>query len=141
MLTVVQNGCLAKLDRTFMEEKEPSIEYLELFALLAGVMNWIKLFENKRIVLFCDNQAVVHMVNTNVSKCKHCMILIRILVLESMIRNVRIYTRYVNTKDNGKADALSRLDLPRFRKLGGDSMNEKPSGIHPDIWPLDKVWY
>ena len=33
-------------NRNFMEKCEPSIEYLELFALVVGVLNWIKLFKN-----------------------------------------------------------------------------------------------
>ena len=119
---------------------EPSIEYLELYAVLVGVMNWIKIFANKRIILFCDNEAVVHMINNNVSRCKQCMGLIRLLVLESMIHNVRVFARHVGTKDNGKADALSRLDIKRFRRLGGDKMNNNPSGIHQNLWPMNKLW-
>ena len=126
-------------DKAFMEEVEPSIEYLELYALLVGVLNWARLFHNKRITLFCDNQVVVHMINNNSAKCGHCMKLIRILVLESMVQNVRIYAKYVNTKANGKADALSRLDLERFWKLGS-YMNQLPTAIPDDLWPMYKVW-
>ena len=50
-------------DRLFMERYEPSIEYLELYALLIGVLNWSRLFKNRCIILFCDNQSVVFMVN------------------------------------------------------------------------------
>ena len=78
-------------NESFMKRNEPSIEYLELYTLLVGVMNWIKFFKNRRIILFCDNEAVVHMVNNNSSKCKNCMHLIRVLVLESLIQNVRIF--------------------------------------------------
>ena len=128
-------------NRSFMEKYEPSIEYLELYALLVGVLNWIKLFKNKKIVLFCDNEAVVHMVNNNSSTCKHCMQLIRIIVLECMVQNVRVLARHVGTKDNGKADALSRLDFNRFRRLGGHSMNKESTKIPENIWPLSKIWY
>ena len=93
---------------------KPSIEYLELFAVLAGVLKWIKLFKNKRVILFCDNESVVSMINNSTSSCKNCMILIRLLTAESITRNVRVFARHVGTKANGKADALSRLDLDRF---------------------------
>ena len=66
-------------DKQFCEVHRPSIEYLELFAVLVGVLNWIKLFENHRIILFCDNEAVVNMINGSSSTCKNCMVLIRIL--------------------------------------------------------------
>ena len=77
-------------DRSFCVANNPSIEYLELFAVLVGVLNWIKFFCNRRIVLFCDNEAVVNMINNSSSSCKNCMVLIRLLVSESIVRNVRI---------------------------------------------------
>ena len=42
------------------------------------------------------------------------MILIRIIVLECLRCNVKITAEWVATGDNGKTDALSRLDLDRF---------------------------
>ena len=130
-----------KWDVEFCEQVKPSIEYLELFAVLVGVLNWIKLFRNKRIILFCDNQAVVHMINQSTSTCKNCMVLIRLLTVESILQNVRIYARHVGTKDNGKADALSRLDMCRFWKLSAmDSMNEQPTCVPSEIWPIKKIW-
>ena len=61
----------------YIDNFEPSIEYLELFALVAIIINWIDRFQNRRIIFFCDNQAVVHMVNDTPSSCKNCMVLIR----------------------------------------------------------------
>ena len=127
-------------DERFCLLHKPSIEYLELFAVLVGVLKWIKLFTNKRIVLFCDNQAVVCMINSSSSKCKNCMILIRCLVAESLLRNVRVFAKYVNTKDNGKADALSRLDFTRFIRLSNGTMNELPCAIPDFLWPMEKIW-
>ena len=118
-------------DQQFCKKHHPSIEYLELFAVTVGILNWIKLFANRRVVLFCDNESVVYMINNSTSSCKNCMILMRIIVAECIARNVRVFAKHVRTKDNGKADALSRMDLSRFWKLSGDSMDKKPSPI-PD---------
>ena len=98
--------CYGQWDKVFMETHEPSIEYLELYALAVGVLNWIKIFRNKRICLFCDNGAVVFMINNTSAKCRHCMVLLRLVVLEGMVHNVRITAKHVGTKQNGKADAL-----------------------------------
>ena len=84
----------------FIESKNPSIEYLELFALIAGIITWHKDLSNRRIIIHCDNQAVVEMVNSNSSKCKNCMILIRKLVLNNLFHNRRIYVRYIRTARN-----------------------------------------
>ena len=70
---------------------KPSIEYLELYGVAVAVRLWLKKFKNSNIVLFCDNEAVVHMINNSAAKCKNCMALIRIIVLEGMIRNTRIF--------------------------------------------------
>ena len=69
---------------------DPSIEFLELFALTAGVLTWIH-----RIWLFCDNESVVHMVNKSSSTCGKCMKLIRLIVLEGMKQNVRINVKHI----------------------------------------------
>ena len=127
-------------DREFCERAKPSIEYLELLAVLAGVLNWIWMFQNRKIILFCDNQVVVHMINKSTSSCKNCMVLIRLLVTESIYRNVRVYAKYVGTKANGKADALSRLDMDRFWKLSGHTMSQISTQIPSEIWPICKIW-
>ena len=55
--------------------ENPSIEYLELFALAAGLLTWRDEPElkNRQITIFCDNQAVVDMINDMSSKCGKCM--------------------------------------------------------------------
>ena len=42
---------------------KPSIQFLELFALTAGVLAWGHRFMNKRIIIFCDNESIVSMIN------------------------------------------------------------------------------
>ena len=126
-------------DEVFMTQVEPSIEYLELFAVTVGILNWLHVFKNKRIVLFCDNEAVVHMINNATSKCKNCMVLLRLVILECMIHNTKVRAKHVGTKENGKADALSRLDWKRFWSLGSN-MNALPTPIPENIWPLNKIW-
>ena len=66
---------------------KPSIEYLELAALCIGIISWGQYLTNCRIVIFCDNQAVVHMVNKLMSSCSNCMVLLRMLVLDGLKNN------------------------------------------------------
>ena len=84
----------------FVIDKDPSIEFLELFAVTAGILAWIHLFTDRKISLFCDNQAVVAMINNTSSKCRRCMKLIRILVLQGLIYNVKITAKYVESSKN-----------------------------------------
>ena len=86
---ICQNSWMfGKWTDAFLNEKDPSIEYLELYTLVGMVMNLIHRFCNRRIILFCDNQTVVHMVNNMSSSCKNCIVLIRKLVLNSLCDNV-----------------------------------------------------
>ena len=126
--------------KDFCLQAKPSIEYLELFAVLVGVLNWIQLFRNRRIILFCDNESVVHMINNSTSKCRNCMVLLRLHTAQCILMNVRVYAKHVGTKDNGKADALSRLDFNRFNSLSRGLMNEFPTKIPEEIWPMEKLW-
>ena len=73
----------------FLKEQEPSIEYLELFAVTAAVLSWLHKFRNMHIHLFCDNMSVVHMINNSSSTCKNCMVLIRKITLAGLFHNTR----------------------------------------------------
>ena len=124
-----------------IEKYDPSIEYLELYAVVAGVLAWIHRFANKRIILFTDNESAQAMINKTSSNCKNCMVLIRILVLHSMIHNVRIYAKHVSSSDNGIADSLSRFQNERFRRLTRElNFEEFPTMISSEIWPINKIW-
>ena len=83
---------------SFIETYKPSIAYLELYALVAIVLNWIHRFKNKRIILYCDNQSVVQIVNNTSSSCKNCMVLVRLLVLKCLTENVRVFATYIESK-------------------------------------------
>ena len=123
-----------------MSQLQPSIQFLELYAVTVGVVLWIERFRNQRIRIFCDNDSVVKMINKSSSKCQHCMVLIRIITLESMLHNVRLFAKHVGTKENGLADNLSRLRIRSFKKLAPTTIDESPSVIPDCLWPLDKVW-
>ena len=130
---------VGKWNSTFVRIKRPSIEFLELYALTAGVLVWIRCFRNKRICLFVDNESVMHMVNNSSSKCKNCMVLIRLITLESLLQNVRVSAKWVSMENNGLSDSLSRLDFERFRRLG-PHMEETATPVPAELIPMSKIW-
>ena len=128
-------------DRNFLLEMNPSIQYLELYAVAAGVLAWIHKFRNKRVVIFTDNKSAHDMINTSSSGCKNCMVLIRLIVLEGLKWNVRIFAKYVKTSENKIADSLSRLQWKKFKQLTKDQhMNEFSMAVSDEIWPMRKIW-
>ena len=134
---------VAQWEDQFLEENKPSINYLELYAVVVAVVSWIHLYPNRKVTLFCDNMSVVHMINNNASKCRNCMVLIRILVLHSMIHNVKVSAKHVMGKMNSYADLISRMKYREFRRLAkenGIRFANKPTPIPEILWPMDKLW-
>ena len=128
---------------SFMEEKNPSIAYLELFALVSAVIIWKVKLANSRFTMFCDNQAVVEMVNNLTSGCQNCMYLLWILVKTSLLENFRIFAKYIRTDLNGRADALSRNDYDRFIKISEQMRifpDRQGKSLPEALWPPEKIW-
>ena len=81
--------------KDFLQNCSPSIEFLELYALCVTIFTWEDepRLVNNRVVIFCDNQAVVSMVNDTTSGCKNCMYLLRRLVLNNLKFNRRVFVK------------------------------------------------
>ena len=130
-------------DETFIDNFEPSINYLELYGVTVAVLLWAKHFRNQKIWISCDNMSVVHMLNNNSSNCKQCMVLIRIIVIHSMVFNVRIMAKHVKGILNTVPDMLSRLKYKQFKKLCREKnlkFNKAPEEVPADLIPMSKLW-
>ena len=92
------------------------------------------------MLVSCDNQAVVGMINNLASSCPQCMFLLRILVLNCLKFNRRIVARYISSRENYLSDALSRGKIQRFLDLAPPSINRKPNELCSLIWPASKIW-
>ena len=123
----------------FIKTYKPSIEFLELYALCTGLFTWQNYLRDTRIIIFCDNQAVVSMVNNLTSSCKQCMYLIRLLVLNGLKNNLRVSVHYIKSKDNVLPDALSRIQMERFRREG-PHMDVLPYTVHPDLANAEELF-
>ena len=135
--------CYAQWEPNFIKHYNPSIEFLELFALCVGVFTWIEHLCNKRILLYCDDQAAVSMVNNTTSSCKFCMVLIRKLTLKCLKYNTRLIVRYIKTKCNTLPDLLSRMKISQFKQAAerlGRNMNLEEDCPSPELWPLQQFW-
>ena len=130
-------------EENFIQNFDPSIEFLELFALTAPLVTWSqtsKGLHNRRIVIFCDNQAVISMVNNLASSCIQCRKLIRIIALCGIRYNFRVVVRFVRSKDNNLSDALSRLQFKQFWDLAPRSMSVNLTQIDECLLPMARIW-
>ena len=145
-------GCIFDSSWTFNQwepgfikqyEKQINIEFLELYALCMGIFTWIDRIANRRVVVLCNNQGVVSMINNTTSGCKFCMVLIRHLMLKCMQANLCMFARHVSGIRNILSDSLSCLDLRRFRRHAREinwSLEEYPTDSAEDLWPLSRFW-
>ena len=126
----------------FIDIHDPSIEFLELYAVTIGVKLWLKNYPNRRITLFCDNDSAVRMINRQSSRCRNCMKLIRVITRESLIHNSRVYAKHVKGVDNGISDSLSRMNFKKFRELTEKKgmTDMKLEDLPEEIFPPNKVW-
>lgn len=133
---------LGTWEHKFIQECDPSIQFLELYALVVAIRLWGQNFSNRRIEINCDNESVVAMVNHSTSKCPFCMILIRMLTRYSMQTNVRVFAKHLGTKQNAVADALSRNNMNKFWKLVPRNTTKLTSEALPeDMWPIPREWF
>ena len=137
-----QPWLIQKWPENFIVNCDPSIEFLELYGLVAVLYTWKNVNELKdgRVNIFCDNQSVQHMVNNLASSCMQCMKLIRFSTLLCVRNNIRIFMKYVKSQDNFLADSLSRMDLQHFRRMTSAEINTLPDAIPEFLHPVSKVW-
>ena len=127
----------------FVAECKPSIEFLELYALCMGVFVWIERLANRRIILYCDNEVIVAMVNSSTSSCKYCMVLIRKLVLKCLCYNTRVITRHLKGIHNQYSDFLSRMRIDHFKNWArriNHEIDATPMDLSQELWPLMQYW-
>ena len=127
-------------ERGFVKKYRPSIAYLELFALVVGIFTWKEKLSNMRISVFVDNKAARDMINSTVANSKESMKLLRMLTLNNLKYNRRVFAKYVKTSENTCADALSRLDFDKFFKNAPHNVCRQPEKLPDELWPLSKLW-
>ena len=112
-----------------------SIAWMELFPIVVAVVVWGHMMKCKRIKLRSDNEAVVEIINNQTSRCPIIMRLVRFFVLQCLKLNVSIRAIHISGSNNNIADALSRFQVQRFRRLAPTA---QPSGekIPEFLWEI-----
>lgn len=95
----------------------PDITVKELFPIVLALQLWARQFTNQKVIMFCDNQAVVQIINKQSSRSPVVMSLVRLLVLTCLQCNVLFRAKHIPGYTNCMADCLSRGQLIKFRSL------------------------
>lgn len=78
---------------------------------------WGHQMANKCISFQCDNEALVYVLNKQLSNEPKLMFLLRKLILMSLKHNILFKAEHILGKKNNLNDALSRLQIQKFRHL------------------------
>ena len=90
---------------------------IELVPIVAAAWLWGRGWSRQRIVLYCDNLALVYVLNKRRSSDPTTMLFIRRLTLLSMQYHFHLLAMHIVGTSNTIADALSRQQWARFRSL------------------------
>lgn len=96
---------------------EMSITIKELYPIVLAIELWGHKLANKSVCFNCDNEALVFILNKQTSKERQLMFLVRKLVLLSLKHNILFIARHIPGKFNILSDALSRLQVHKFKIL------------------------
>ena len=94
-----------------------SIALLELYPIVVAALVWGHLWHKKRILVHCDNSAVVDIINKGRSRCPQINVLMRKLSLSEAEGGFMIYAEHIEGRINHIADSLSRFQMQRFREV------------------------
>lgn len=112
-----------------------SINWQELYAIVVACSIWGPTWSTRRVLFYCDNSAVVYIINTKRSKCSRIMSLLRSLTLATLKFNFYIKAKHVPGASNEIADSLSRFQVSRFRHLAPWA-DVNPQPLPPDCLVL-----
>ncbi|KAK3096561.1 hypothetical protein FSP39_001295 [Pinctada imbricata] len=112
-----------------------NITFLELLPVVTAVIIWGQYLENKKVVFHIDNLSVVQIINKKSSKDPCIMRLIRKLVICTLHRNILIRAEHIPGIFNDIADAISRCQWDKFRRLAPQA-DPRPTPVPQEIWTI-----
>ena len=84
------------------------IVHLEMLNILVALRTWKKRWGGKRILIHCDNNAVISVINTGKTRDNILAALARNIAMEAATADIHISTIHILGKHNVIADCLSR---------------------------------
>ena len=108
------------------------IMWKELFAIVMAVHTWGALWQRQKILIHCDNQAVVKIWESGSTRAKEAMALVHLLYYCAVRYNINVYIVYIAGVNNEIADCLSHFQQDKFRRLV-PLANPVPDNI--PVWP------
>ena len=116
-------GCGAMFLSEFFAVQWPSgmhssnLARLELYPIVLAVAVWGTRMANQRLLIFCDNEATVHILRNLKAEDRMTRELVRHFALVCLRYNIVYRANHVPGKSNFGPDALSRGQFVKFRHM------------------------
>ncbi|KAM4690414.1 uncharacterized protein WCC33_017798 [Rhinophrynus dorsalis] len=112
-----------------------NLAFLELFPIVVALELWHDALQDRAVVFWTDNMAVVYAVNQLTSASRPVLNLLRYLVLHCMRCNILFRAKHVPGVQNSIADALSRQRWDQFFRLAPEA--DANGSVYPsNLWQL-----
>ena len=95
-------------------ERNMIIAWRELYAIILACFTWGENFTGKKILMHCDNQTIVDIVQSGTTRNRDIMCLVRVLFHICVRYNFDMRIVYIPGLVNLAADRLSRLNYEAF---------------------------
>ena len=115
-----------------------SIQWKELYPIALSCLLWGPLWRGKKLLFHCDNQSVVDIWAKGSSRDPLLMHLVRSIFFCAASHQFSVLVSHIRGTDNSIADALSRLQMLRFRQLAPQADLE-PTPLPPTAPTLWQV--
>ena len=117
------------------ERSSKSIDYRELFAIVAAALTWGHLWEGRRIIFVTDNLPITQVWSSGSSRTPDIMSLIRTLFLHAAKWCFTVSFKHILGVNNPAADSLSRFQVRRFQQLMPEA-DQQSTAIPAQVWSL-----
>ena len=111
------------------------IDFLELFAIMVAARIWGHEWAGRRVVFCTDNKPITQIWQSGTTPSTNLMTIVRKLYLHAAISHFSISFKHIFSYHNAVADALSRFQMDRFRRLAPQA-DKTPTPIPDDVWQL-----
>ena len=125
------------LDRVHATDRKSRlhINVFELLAVVGAVFTWGRAWRDSSVIIFTDNKCVVDVWRSTASTSPHILSLLRPLFFFCAENNIHLKFSHIPGHTNSRADALSRLQVTRFRQLHPHA-DSQPTVVAQQIWAL-----
>jgi hypothetical protein len=112
-----------------------NIAFLEFYPIVLSLCLWGYKMRNQSILLFTDNEALVHVLNKKSCRDKPLMCFVSQMVLVCLQNNIMFKAKHIPGIYNKLADCLSRFQVAAFQQFAPANMKCLPTDIPLHLQP------